>query len=149
MSGVLAAALTELGELEAASGRLFVLRRRVIALLTLATLQGDNFTHLLILPDFPAFLAGIPCRALPRGLKPPDLVNPHGAPEGAPFQNKSVAGPEGAPFQNKSVARADGAPLQKKSAAWAEGAAFQDATHGAAKHAPFQTPIKKTTSQIA
>ena len=80
--------------------------------------------------------AGFEVDEVPRGLKPPDLVNPHGAPEGAPFQNKSVAW-------------ADGAPLQKKSAAWAEGAAFQDATHGAAKHAPFQTPIKKTTSQIA
>jgi hypothetical protein len=50
--GVLAAAITELLELEAASGRLFVLRRRVIALFALATLQCDNFTHLLILPDF-------------------------------------------------------------------------------------------------
>jgi hypothetical protein len=55
--GVLAAAITELLELEAAGGRLFVLRRRVIALFALATLQCDNFTHLLILPDFRAVFA--------------------------------------------------------------------------------------------
>jgi hypothetical protein len=50
--GVLAAAITELLELEAAGGRLLVLRRRVIAFFALATLQCDNLTHLLILPDF-------------------------------------------------------------------------------------------------
>jgi hypothetical protein len=58
MRGVLSAAITELGELETFGGRLFVLRRRVIALLTLAALQCDNFTHLLILPDFPGVFAG-------------------------------------------------------------------------------------------
>ena len=57
MRGVPAAAITELLELEAAGGRLFVLRRRVIALFALATLQCDNFTHLLILPDFGEFQA--------------------------------------------------------------------------------------------
>jgi hypothetical protein len=50
---VLPAAITELLELETASGRLFVLRRRVVALLALAALQCHNFTHLFILPDFP------------------------------------------------------------------------------------------------
>jgi hypothetical protein len=38
VGGVLAAAVTELGELEAAGGRLFVLRRRVVPLLALTTL---------------------------------------------------------------------------------------------------------------
>jgi hypothetical protein len=56
--GVLAAAITELLELEAAGGRLFVLRRRVIALFALATLQCDNLTHFLILPDSGEFFAG-------------------------------------------------------------------------------------------
>ena len=55
MRGVLAAAITELLELEAACGRLLVLRSRVVALLALATLQCNNFPHLLILPDFPVF----------------------------------------------------------------------------------------------
>jgi hypothetical protein len=50
--GVLAAAITELLELEAASGRLFVLRRRVVALFALSALQCNNFPHLFILPDF-------------------------------------------------------------------------------------------------
>ena len=59
MRGVLAAAITELLELETAGGRLFVLRRRVIALFALTALQCHNFTHLLILPDF-----------FPQGLKP-------------------------------------------------------------------------------
>jgi hypothetical protein len=54
---VLAAAITELLELKAAGGRLFVLRRRVIALFALATLQCDNFTHSFILPDFREFFA--------------------------------------------------------------------------------------------
>ena len=42
---VLAAAVTELLELQTASGRLFVLRRRVVPLLALSTLQCDNFPH--------------------------------------------------------------------------------------------------------
>jgi hypothetical protein len=42
---VFAAAVTELLELEAASGRLLVLRRRVIALLALGALQCNDFPH--------------------------------------------------------------------------------------------------------
>jgi hypothetical protein len=42
---VLAAAFTELRELQTAGGRLFVLRRRVIALLALGALQCDYFAH--------------------------------------------------------------------------------------------------------
>jgi hypothetical protein len=51
---MLAAAVTELLELETAGGRLFVLRRRVVPLLALSALQCDNFPHFLILTD-PAF----------------------------------------------------------------------------------------------
>jgi hypothetical protein len=54
---VFAAAITELLELEAAGGRLLVLRRRVVALFALSALQCDNFPHLFILPDFPRFHA--------------------------------------------------------------------------------------------
>jgi hypothetical protein len=46
---VLAAAIAELGELEAASGRLLVLGGRVIALFALSALQCDDFPHVLIL----------------------------------------------------------------------------------------------------
>jgi hypothetical protein len=42
---VLAAAVTKLLELQTASGRLFVLRRRVIPLLALSALQCHNFPH--------------------------------------------------------------------------------------------------------
>jgi hypothetical protein len=42
---VFTAAIAELRELQAASGRLFVLRRRIIALLAIRTLQCDYFTH--------------------------------------------------------------------------------------------------------
>jgi hypothetical protein len=42
---VLAAAVTELLELETAGGRLFVLGRRVVPLLALSALQCDNFPH--------------------------------------------------------------------------------------------------------
>jgi len=42
---VLAAAVTELLELETAGGRLLVLRRRVIPFLALSALQCDNFPH--------------------------------------------------------------------------------------------------------
>jgi hypothetical protein len=42
---MLAAALAKLGELETAGGRLFVLRRRVIALLAFRALQCDDFPH--------------------------------------------------------------------------------------------------------
>lgn len=51
MIGVLAAAITELRELETAGGRLLILRRCVVALLALATLQCHDFTHLIILID--------------------------------------------------------------------------------------------------
>jgi hypothetical protein len=44
---VLAAAVTELLELEAAGGRLLVLRRRVIPLFALSALQRNNFPHFL------------------------------------------------------------------------------------------------------
>jgi hypothetical protein len=47
---VLAAAVTELLELQTASGRLFVLRRRVIPLLALSALQCYDFPHSKILP---------------------------------------------------------------------------------------------------
>jgi hypothetical protein len=43
---VLAAAVTELLELQTARGRLFVLRRRVIPFLALGALQCHNFPHL-------------------------------------------------------------------------------------------------------
>jgi hypothetical protein len=46
---VLAAAVTELLELQTAGGRLLVLRRRVIPLLALNTLQCHNFPHFKIL----------------------------------------------------------------------------------------------------
>src|ERR1700677_478743 len=54
---VLAAAVTELLELETASGRLLVLRRRVVPLLALSALQCHNFAHFPILPYWsePAF----------------------------------------------------------------------------------------------
>jgi hypothetical protein len=52
---VLAAAIAELGELEAARGRLLVLRGRVIALFALSALQCDDFPHLLILPNSDQF----------------------------------------------------------------------------------------------
>ena len=46
---VLAAAVTELLELQTPRGRLLVLRRRVIPLLALRTLQRHNFPHFNIL----------------------------------------------------------------------------------------------------
>ena len=46
---VLPAAITELLELQTARGRLLVLRRRVIPLLTLSALQCHNFPHFPIL----------------------------------------------------------------------------------------------------
>ena len=48
---VLAAAVTELLELQTARGRLLVLCRRVIPFLALSALQCHNFPHLLILTD--------------------------------------------------------------------------------------------------
>ena len=48
---MLAAAVTELLELETAGGRLLVLRRRVVPLLAHSALQCHNFPHLLILTD--------------------------------------------------------------------------------------------------
>jgi len=50
MCRVLAAAAAELLELETASGRLLVLRRRVVPLLAIRALQCDDFAHLSILP---------------------------------------------------------------------------------------------------
>ena len=50
MCRVLAAAVTELLELETASGRLLVLRRRVVPLFAIRALQCDDFAHLPILP---------------------------------------------------------------------------------------------------
>jgi hypothetical protein len=49
---VLAAGIAELRELEAASGRLLVLRRGVVPVLALGALQCDDFAHLFILTDF-------------------------------------------------------------------------------------------------
>jgi hypothetical protein len=49
---VLAAAVTELLELKTASGRLLVLRRRVVPLLALSALQRNNLAHLSILSQF-------------------------------------------------------------------------------------------------
>jgi hypothetical protein len=49
---VLPAALAELRELETAGGRLLVLRRRVVALFAIRTLEGNDFTHSSILTDF-------------------------------------------------------------------------------------------------
>jgi hypothetical protein len=46
---VLAAAITELLELQATSGRLFVLGGRVIPLFALGALQCNNFPHFLFL----------------------------------------------------------------------------------------------------
>jgi hypothetical protein len=62
---VLAAAATELLELQAASGRLFVLRRRVVPLLALAALQCNNFPHPKILPAISYQLSAISCQPQP------------------------------------------------------------------------------------
>jgi hypothetical protein len=48
---MLAAAIAKLGEFEAACGRLFILRRRVIPLFAFRTLEGNYFTHKFILTD--------------------------------------------------------------------------------------------------
>jgi hypothetical protein len=53
--GVLAAGVAELRELKPASGRLLVLRRRVVPVLARRTLQCNNFAHLSILTDFVDF----------------------------------------------------------------------------------------------
>jgi hypothetical protein len=45
MCGMFAAAIAKLGEFEAARGRLFILRRRVIPLFAFRTLEGNYFTH--------------------------------------------------------------------------------------------------------
>ena len=47
---VLAAAVTELLELQTASGRLLVLRSRVVPFLALSALQCHNFPHFQTLP---------------------------------------------------------------------------------------------------
>ncbi len=51
MCRVLAAAVAELLELETASGRLLVLRRRVVPLLAIRALQCHDFAHFFILPQ--------------------------------------------------------------------------------------------------
>jgi hypothetical protein len=43
--GMLAAAIAKLREFKAARGRLFILRRRVIPLFALRTLESNYFTH--------------------------------------------------------------------------------------------------------
>ena len=62
MCRVLAAAVAELLELETASGRLLVLRRRVVPLFAIRALQCDDFAHLPILPyrSEPAFHHAFP-----------------------------------------------------------------------------------------
>ena len=50
---MLAAALTELLQLETTRNRLLVLRRRVVALLALGTLHSNDFSHFQILPVIP------------------------------------------------------------------------------------------------
>jgi hypothetical protein len=49
---VLAAGVAKLRELEAAGGRLLVLRRRVVPVFALGALQCNDFAHLFILTDF-------------------------------------------------------------------------------------------------
>jgi hypothetical protein len=49
---VLAARIAKLRELEAASSRLLILRRRIVPVLALGALQCDDFAHLCILTDF-------------------------------------------------------------------------------------------------
>ncbi len=50
-------------------------------------------------------LASMELDPVPQGLKPVLLENSNGAPEGAPFQNKSPVGvAEATPFQNKPIA---------------------------------------------
>jgi hypothetical protein len=51
MWSVFAATLAELRELDPTGGRFLVLRRRIIALFALRTLQGNYFTHKYILTD--------------------------------------------------------------------------------------------------
>jgi hypothetical protein len=55
---VLAAAATELLELQTASGRLLVLRRRVVALLALSALQCNDFPHIHSFQQSPVQHAG-------------------------------------------------------------------------------------------
>jgi hypothetical protein len=61
---VLAAAVTELLELQTASGRLLVLRRRVVPLLALSALQCHDFPHVSILTDL-AFSSRSPNLKIP------------------------------------------------------------------------------------
>jgi hypothetical protein len=49
---MLAAGITELRELQTASGRLLILCRRVIPVFAIRALQCNNFAHLFILTDF-------------------------------------------------------------------------------------------------
>jgi hypothetical protein len=61
---VLAAAVTELLELQTAGGRLLVLGGRVVPLLALSALQCDDFPHLFILtdPELRRLFAGLSCQ---------------------------------------------------------------------------------------
>ena len=56
MCRVLAAAITELRELQATGGRLLVLRRRVIPVLAFGALQCDDFAHYLYSPNLASHL---------------------------------------------------------------------------------------------
>src|ERR1700755_3324696 len=79
MCRVLAAAAAELLELETASGRLLVLRRRVVPLLAIRALQCHDFAHLSILPhrSQPALpLKTGCCRLLPRSFVPSTSIFP-------------------------------------------------------------------------
>ena len=67
---VLAAAVTELLELETARGRLLVLGRRVVPLLALSALQCHNFPHLLILTEFALNRVNRPAHRSCRRLSP-------------------------------------------------------------------------------
>ncbi len=52
---------------------------------------------------------------VPRGLKPQDIDEIYGAPEGAPFQNEKLCGVEGAPFQSKKpIGTSEALPIQSK-----------------------------------
>jgi hypothetical protein len=58
---------------------------------------------------------GFELDAVLQGLKPNDLEEPHGAPEGAPFQNEKPDGAfEGAPFQSKPPAAVEQARSQPR-----------------------------------
>jgi hypothetical protein len=55
---VLAARVAELGHFQTASGGLLVLGRRVVAVLALGALHGDDFAHCLLLLSWPTTTVG-------------------------------------------------------------------------------------------